>query len=67
MREWKFQPSGVNLRPDPARNERRVEIRGQAIPNATEICYPGTTLRLVYRRIRSSVLKSAKIARYSEE
>ncbi|MFM8763404.1 MAG: hypothetical protein ACKOEZ_01005, partial [Spartobacteria bacterium] len=23
--------------------------------NATEICYPGTTLRLVYRPIRSSV------------
>jgi hypothetical protein len=23
--------------------------------NATEICYPGTTLRLVYRPIRSSI------------
>ena len=64
--------TSVNLRPDPARNERRnelrVEIHGQANPipnatleargtelNATEICYPCTTLRLVYRPIRSSV------------
>ena len=60
--------TSVNLRPDPARNELRVEIHGQANPihdatleslctelNATEICYPGTTLRLVYRPIRSSV------------
>ena len=23
--------------------------------NATEVCYPGTTLRLVYRPIRSSI------------
>ena len=61
--------TSVNVRPDPARNElrneRRVEIHGQANPipnatleivgtelNATEICYPGTTLRLVYRPIR---------------
>ncbi len=62
--------TSVNLRPDPARNERRVEIHGQAnaIPihdatleslctelNATEICYPGTTLRLVSRPIWSSI------------
>ena len=60
--------TSVNLRPDPARNELRVEIHGQANPihdatlealctelNATEICYPGTTLRLVYRPIRSSI------------
>ena len=53
---------------DPARNERRVEIHCQANPipsatleivgtelNATEICYPGPTLRLVYRPIRSSI------------
>jgi len=59
--------SSVNLRPDPARNELRVEIHGQANPihdacldaichelNATELCYPGTTLRLIYRPIRSS-------------
>jgi hypothetical protein len=56
------------VRPDPARNERRVEIHGQANPipsatleaigtelNATEICYPGPTLRLVYRPIWLSV------------
>ena len=60
--------TSVNLRPDPARNELHIEIHGQANPihdaaleaictelNATEICYPGTTLRLVYRPIRSSV------------
>ncbi len=59
---------GVNLRPDAARNELCVEIHGQANPihdatleaigtelNATEICYPGTTLRLVYRPIRSFI------------
>lgn len=59
--------SSVNLRPDPARNELRVEIHGQANPihdatleamcselNDAEILYPGTNLRLVYRPIRSS-------------
>ncbi len=59
--------SSINLRPDPARRELRVEIHGQANPihdsalealclelNATEVCYPGTNLRLVYRSIRSS-------------
>jgi len=57
----------VNLRPDPARSELRVEIHGQANPihdscldaichelNATELCYPATNLRLIYRTIRSS-------------
>jgi len=61
-----FQTS-VNLRPDPARNELLVEIHGQANPihdtcleaichelNTTELCYPGTDLRLIYRPIRSS-------------
>ena len=65
--------TSVNLRPDPARNELRVEIHGQANPihdatleaictelNATEICYPGTTLRLVYRPIRSSVFPAGQ-------
>jgi len=60
--------TSVNLRPDPARNSLRVKIHGQANPihdatlealctelNATEICYPGTTLRLIYRPIRSSI------------
>ena len=60
--------TSVNLRHDPARNELRVEIHGQANPipsatletlctelNATEICYPGTTLHLVSRPIRSSI------------
>ena len=49
-------------------HELHVEIHGQATPihdanleaictalNATEICYPDTTLSLVYRPIRSSV------------
>jgi len=65
--------TSVNLRPDPARNELRVEIHGQANPihdatleaiytelNATEIYYPGTTLRLVYRPIRSSIFPPAQ-------
>jgi len=60
--------TSVKLRPDPASNELRVEIHGQANPipsatleivgtelNATEICYPGTTLRLVYRPIMQSI------------
>ena len=59
--------TSVNLRPDPARNELRVEIHGQANPihdptleaictelNATEIRYPATTIGLVYRPVRSS-------------
>jgi hypothetical protein len=59
--------SSVNLRPDPARNELLVQIHGQANPfhdaalhelclelNQTEVTYPGTNLRLVYRPIRSS-------------
>ena len=59
--------SSINLRPDPARRELRVEIHGQTNPihdaalealclelNSTEVCYPGTNLRLVYRSIRSS-------------
>ncbi len=59
--------TSVNLRPDPARKELRVEIHGQTNPthdrtldaiceelNATETLYPGTNLRLVYRPIRSS-------------
>jgi len=65
--------TSVNLRPDPARNELRVEIHGQANPihdatlealctelNATEICYRGTTLRLVYRPIRSSIFLASQ-------
>lgn len=60
--------TSVNLRPDPARGELRVEIHGQTNPihdetlaaiceelNTTETFYPGTNLRLVYRPIRSSV------------
>ncbi len=59
--------TSVNLRPDPVRSELIVEIHGQANPihdatleamclelNATEVQYPGTDLRLVYRPIRSS-------------
>ena len=59
--------TSVNLRPDPARRELLIDIHGQANPihdatleaictelNATELCYPGTNLRLVYRPIRSS-------------
>ena len=65
--------TSVNLRPDPTRNSLRVKIHGQANPihdatleaictelNATEICYPGTTLRLVYRPIRSSVFPTGQ-------
>ena len=57
----------VNLRPDPAAGELRVELHGQANPihdsvvaklceelNATETHYPGTTLRLKYVTLRSS-------------
>ena len=63
-----FRQEAVNLRPAPSANELCVEIHGQAKPihdatleaictelNATEICYPGTLLRLVYRSIRLSV------------
>lgn len=59
--------TSVNLRPDPARKELRVEIHGQANPihdatleamclelNSTQVYYPGTNLLLVYRPIRSS-------------
>ena len=65
--------TSVNLRPDRASNELRGEIHGQANPipsatleivgtelNATEICYPGTTLRLVYRPIRSSIFPAVQ-------
>jgi len=58
--------TSVNLRPDPAGGELRVEIHGQTNPihdqtvqaicdelNTTETLYPGTDLRLVYRPIRS--------------
>jgi hypothetical protein len=63
--------SSVNLRPDPAHGELRIEIHGQANPihdttleaicrelNDAEILYPGTHLRLVYRPIRSSSFPS---------
>ncbi len=65
--------TSVNLRPDPARGELLVQIHGQAKPihdatlkamctefNATERCYPGTNLRLVYRPIRSSVFPAGQ-------
>jgi len=57
----------VNLRPDPAAGELRIELHGQANPihdtvvaklceelNATETHYPGTNLRLKYVPLRSS-------------
>ena len=57
----------INLRPDPAASELRVELHGQANPvhdgvvahlceelNATETHYPGTNLRLKYVPLRSS-------------
>jgi len=72
--------TSVNLRPDSARNELRVEIHGQANPihdatlealcaelNATEICYPGTTLRLVYRPIRSSISLRVRMSEKREQ
>ena len=56
----------INLRPDLARKELRVELQGQANPihdaavavlctelNATETHYPGTELRLNYVPLRS--------------
>jgi hypothetical protein len=56
----------VNLRPDPAAGELRIELHGQANPihdavvanlceelNATETHYPGTNLRLKYVPLRS--------------
>lgn len=56
----------INLRPDLARKELRVELQGQANPihddavavlctelNATETHYPGTELRLKYVPLRS--------------
>jgi hypothetical protein len=65
--------SSVNLRPDPASGELRVEIHGQANPihdatleamcrelNDAEVLYPGTNLRLVYRPIRSSVFPAGQ-------
>ena len=58
--------SSVNLRPDPAQGQLLIEIHGQTNPahdavlqalceelNSTEIRYPGTNLRLIYRPIRS--------------
>jgi hypothetical protein len=58
--------TSINLRPDPARGELRVELHGQANPihdalvtdlcqelNATETHYPGTELRLNYLTLRS--------------
>ena len=57
----------VNLRPNPAAGELRIELHGQANPihdtvvtrlceelNATETHYPGTNLRLKYVPMRSS-------------
>jgi len=57
----------INLRPDLARGELRIELQGQANPihdaavsalcaelNATETHYPGTKLRLNYVPLRSS-------------
>ena len=65
--------TSVNLRPDPARNELRVESHDRSNPihdatleaictelNTTEICYPGTTLHLVYRPIRSTVFPTVQ-------
>lgn len=56
----------INLRPDPAKGELRLELHGQANPvhdatvqalcaelNATETHYPGTGLRLKYVPLRS--------------
>ena len=58
--------TAVNLRPDPAAGELRIELHGQANPihdavvaklceelNATETHYPGTNLRLKYVPLRS--------------
>jgi hypothetical protein len=58
--------TSVNLRPDPAAGELRIELHGQANPihdtvvtklceelNATETHYPGTNLRLKYVTLRS--------------
>jgi hypothetical protein len=57
----------INLRPDQAAGELRIELHGQANPahdavvthlceelNATETHYPGTNLRLKYIPLRSS-------------
>lgn len=57
----------INLRPDQAAGELRIELHGQANPahdavvthlceelNATETHYPGTKLRLKYIPLRSS-------------
>lgn len=57
----------INLRPDLARKELRIELHGQANPihdetvaalctelNATETHYPGTNLRMKYVPLRSS-------------
>lgn len=59
--------TAINLRPDPAAGELRIELHGQANPihdsvvthlceelNATETHYPGTHLRLKYVPLRSS-------------
>ena len=64
---YHLHQSRANLRPTPSQNELCVEIHGQANPihdaileaichelNATEICYPGIVLRLVYRPITPS-------------
>jgi hypothetical protein len=58
--------TSVNLRPDPAIGELRIELHGQANPihdsvvdrlceelNTTEIHYPGTNLRIKYVPLRS--------------
>jgi hypothetical protein len=56
----------INLRPHPERAELRIELHGQTNPihdevvakmceelNATETCYPGTSLRLKFAPLRS--------------
>ena len=59
--------TSINLRPDIASGQLRVELHGQANPihdgvvnalcnelNTTETCYPGTALRLKYVPLRSA-------------
>ena len=63
----------INLRPDHAAGELRIELHGQANPahdavvthlceelNATETPYPGTKLRLKYIPLRSSTFLSGQ-------
>ena len=59
--------TSINLRPDRANGQLRIELHGQTNPvhdgvvhalckelNTTETCYPGTALRLKYVPLRST-------------